>query len=116
MKGYQLIDNRQFDWPVTVHIPNRDGGSDKFSFTATFVARSPEDMADSIDAAQSPRAIKADMLGQILVGWNGLQDQDGAPLEFTKDNIAAVARDMFLTNAILTAYRGATSAEMQRKN
>ena len=116
MAQYQMIKDREFEWPVTVNVPNKDGGGDKFTFTATFVARDlnsvPSQLADGISAHEA----KVEILRGILAGWDGLQDETGKPLEFSDASIDAVARDVFLHKAIFAAYRTATSAEMQRNN
>lgn len=107
--GYQVKDNREFSWPVTVHVPNADGGSDSFTFTAKFVVLDP-------DARRDLSLERDALLGAILHGWDGLEDEDGNPLAFDEGGIAAVARDPFLSAAIVMAYGTALSPEAQRKN
>ena len=109
MPGYQLKDAREFEATVTVRVPKAGGQADEFRFDATFVALDAETRRDF-----GPD--RADVLGSILRGWKGLEDESGAPLPFNDESLAAVARDPFLSTAIIMAYGAALSPEAQRKN
>lgn len=116
MNNYQLIKDRQFKCPVTVQVPNADGGSDKFTFTATFIARDPEHRREMLQSIGMGDADRGAIIKDIVADWDGLDDEDGQPLEFSDASIDAVARDAFLPSAIFAAYAKALSAEAQRKN
>ncbi|TVP08812.1 hypothetical protein [Shewanella sp. KCT] len=52
----------------------------------------------------------------ILDGFSGIKTPEGAPLEDTEDNRAALYQHAPFTDALLHAYRAANTGEAARKN
>lgn len=92
-------------WPVIVRIPVDGGEFASYQFTAVF-KHLPEDEYDAIMNAKVLKAIpgdapkidavpgntradtlreNAELLPQLMTGWEGVRDSSGATIEFTAD-------------------------------
>jgi hypothetical protein len=102
---------KTFKWPVTVAEPSseRPGEFQESTFTAVFnrVKMSQlEEMAETSGVS---------FLSKVLVGWEGIEDEDGSELKFSKSALEEFADDADWTRAVLSAYT-ATYAEAEAKN
>ena len=91
---------KTFKWPVEVQEPSdtKPGEFEKSEFTAIFnrVARSViTGMADEDEN---------DLLELILAGWEGIEEEDGTPIVFTKKALKEFADDPYWIKAVINAY------------
>lgn len=99
----KIIKNPEFTATVKVQIPTEGGHSDG-SFTARFkaltVSQSEEFNMMSIEGTN-------DWLRTILIGWDGVVNDEGEPASFnhaTRDELLDVP---FIRMAIIQSYNGA---------
>jgi hypothetical protein len=96
----KIVKNPEFSAQVKVLVPT-DRGQVEHSFTARFRAltRSEEAGYNAFDAASTD-----DFLRKIVVGWDGLQDEDGKPLEFSDEAVSTLIDLHYVRMAIVQAY------------
>lgn len=91
---------KTFKWPVEVKEPSESvpGKFDSHEFTAIFnrVPRSAiTKMADEDENV---------LLSLILAGWEGIEEEDGKPIVFSKKALAEFADDPYWIKAVISAY------------
>lgn len=102
---------KTFKWPVTVTEPSssKPGKFEESTFTAVFkrVKMSQlEKMAETTGV---------DFLEKVLIDWEGIEDEDGSEVAFSKEALQEFADDADWARAVLSAYT-ATYAEAEAKN
>lgn len=112
MTTYRFNPRPIVKWPVEVSVPVDGGATERQSFTAHFELRPRSERHIDVGAAHETMSA---FLAGVLVGWDDLQDADGAPLPFD-----AAARDALLDVdyvylAVAQAYGRAISG-IDRKN
>jgi hypothetical protein len=105
--------NPTFAWPVRVVLPQADGGTKEESFTATWQAQ-PSDELRAFQAAH-PKGAVAALLEKALKGWSEI-NVNGAALPYTPENVAMLADQPFIANALVASYWNALSGALREKN
>ena len=102
---------KTFKWPVTVTEPSSEkpGEFEESTFTAIFKRVKMSQIEGMTESGS------ASLLGEVLIGWEGIQDEDGSELKFSKSALEDFADDADWTRAVLSAYT-ATYAEAEAKN
>lgn len=73
-------------WAVTVELPGATGVVEKHAFDAEF-RRLPASEIGALQRDAASGAIDDNvLLGRVMVGWRGVEDEDGSPLPFTPGN------------------------------
>jgi hypothetical protein len=81
--AFVLKQSDSYVWPVTVEIPVDGGRHDKQTFDAEF-KRLPQHRNNAIvDEAREGSITDQDLCDEILIGWSGINDEDGKPLPFS---------------------------------
>lgn len=96
----KIIKNPEFKALVKVMVPT-DRGQVEHSFTARFRAltRSEEAQYDALNAASTD-----DFLRRVVVGWEGLQDENGEVLEFSDEALNTLIDLHYIRMGIVQAY------------
>lgn len=87
-----------FKWPVTVEFPVDGGKFEKELFDAIFkrIGRSDfQDLADKGDV---------DLIEAVLVGWEGMQDEEGDDIPFSHSALKEQLDDPCWTKGVIAAY------------
>ncbi len=102
----KIVKNPEFTVPVKVLVPTGDRGQVEHQFKMRFRAltRTEEQQYDSFSAASTDEFLK-----RIVVGWEGLQDEDGTPLEFSDEALNMLIDLHYLRMGIMQAYTSAIS-------
>ena len=90
-----------YPWPVEVKTPSETeiGEFDTTSFTAKFVRLSRKEL-DSFESATEFEALK-----KVLAGWDGVNEEDGTPIEFSDKSIKEFAEDIDFVAGVLDAFK-----------
>lgn len=84
----------QFKTRVDVEMPTMTGTPEKQSFMAIFKGMSRSEyqalMARAEEAGKSGQDGDGLIAGEVLLGWEGVQDEHGAAMPFTPENVAKV--------------------------
>ena len=102
---------KTFKWPVEVQEPSesKPGKFEKSEFTAIFKRVKLSEL-EGISDSES-----ISMLKKVLVGWEGITDEDGDPVKFSRAELDSLADDVDWLKAVLSAYT-ATYSEVQAGN
>lgn len=101
----------QIKWPVTVNVPVDGGKTQESEFTAVFKPISKKEYDQMVkDESNDEKFIST-----LLVGWEGLQDEDGNDIPYDPSFIPELVQFAFVRTAILTAYHR-MSAGVAEKN
>lgn len=101
----KIVKNPEFTALVTVHVPT-DRGKVEHQFKVRFRAltRSEEAQYDAFNAASTD-----DFLRRIVVGWEGLQDDEGNTLEFSETAVNTLIDLHYVRQALVQTYVEAIS-------
>ena len=102
---------KTFKWPVEVQEPSesKPGKFEKSEFTAIFKRVKLSEL-EGISETEG-----VSMLKKVLVGWEGIADEDGDPVEFSTLELESLADDVDWLKAVLSAYT-ATYTEAKSGN
>jgi hypothetical protein len=117
---FRLAKNREVLWPIRVSVPI-DGGVETAELSIRYRLLTRSELAalgDRLKAATSEGESTVSLMGVLdgllserITGWEGLAGEDGAPLAFTPEHLAAVLDVPYLREAIeaglYAASRGA---------
>tara|TARA_B100001939_G_C16908849_1_gene603627 strand:+ start:897 stop:1223 length:327 start_codon:yes stop_codon:yes gene_type:complete len=89
---------KSFKWPVEVEEPADGGVFETSKFDAVFkrVPRSEfQKLADKGDL---------ELLKAVLVGWDGIEDEDGKAVPFSQATMKEFSDDPYWIRGVLSAY------------
>jgi len=90
--------------PVKVEFPTDDGKKKTVEFQAQFKRLSQEEIEEQQQALNDGTLTDRGVIGQVMIGWKGVADEDGTPLDFNESNLASLL-SMFPTQpSIVRAY------------
>lgn len=98
--AFKLAKSPTFKAPVTALTPNERGGFDKETFTAEFKRVSMEDL----DQYKEQNMTHYQILDLVLVGFEGLLDEDNEPVAFTEATKAALLGITSAVNGLIYAF------------
>lgn len=114
--GFVLKQSDTYSWPVSFEIPVDGGRHEKQTFDAE-LKRLPQSRIVEIQEAVQKRlvAIQRDeeaedmitdheIANEILIGWNGVNDEDASPIPFSEKSKAQLLDVPTVTAAIVTAF------------
>lgn len=101
----KIIRNPTFTAPVKVMVPS-DGGQREQQFTVQFRALT---LTEQNNFDTSTSAGTSEFLHDIVVGWEGLTDEDGAAFDFAPANLGMLIDLPYIRYALYRAYSDATS-------
>lgn len=90
---------KTFKWPVKVEEPADGGVFETSTFDAVF-KRVTKSFFQKVAAKDNDLAL----LNSILVGWEGIEDEEGKPIPFSFAAMKELADDTFWTRGVLQAY------------
>ena len=88
-----------FTAPVKINVPNDTGGFDELTFKARFKGLSRKAYKDLMERANAGTDGDRLVVGEVMIGWEGVGTESGEPLQFTNENLSA----------LLDAYPGAVN-------
>lgn len=91
---------KTFKWPVEVQEPSekKPGKFEKSEFTAIF----KRDKLSELEGVSEAEGVS--LLKKVLVGWEGINDEDGDPVEFSEAELDDFLDDVDWLKAVLAAY------------
>jgi hypothetical protein len=91
---------KTFKWPVTVEEPSDGGTFDSSTFDAVFKRLGRSEFAKLSEKGD------VQMLQAVLVGWDGISDEDGQAVPFSQATLKEFADDPYWIRGVLKAYTG----------
>lgn len=87
-----------FKWPVTVEEPADGGTFDSSTFDAVFKRIGRKEFGKLSEKGD------LQLLQTILVGWDGITDDEGQPLPFSNTLLKEFVDDPYWIRGVLKAY------------
>lgn len=101
---FVLDQTDSYKWPVSVKFPTDAGKFETQSFDATF-ARLKQSRIDEIrDGAVAGKIKAREIADEVMTGWEGVQDGDGAEVAYTPQTKARLLDTQIVASAIFTAW------------
>ena len=112
---FRLEESHEFDWPVDIRKPVGVGerGRPKFEdhrIVVTFLALPLDEAA----GAMNEEGEREPLMHRVIKGWDGVEDQDGAPLPCTPSNVARLVRIGYVGAALTEAYFRALTGRTEK--
>ncbi|MGD9539092.1 MAG: hypothetical protein AB7P52_17805 [Alphaproteobacteria bacterium] len=107
---FKLTDDYTYDWPVTIHVPAAGGKKEPHQVTIVYRALAQaefEQLSREMIGAEPADAEGAtlDLFVRIVAGWGkDICDELGAPLSYTRENLAALIARPYVRRAVLQGY------------
>lgn len=113
---FKLTKNPVYTWPVTVSIPQDGGKFLKATFTAEFRGLSQPEIDAAVQAGRDGDT-DLELCSQCLLGWKGVQDEDGQEKLFSDAAKAELLAVPYVRNAVVQAFFDSlTGGASRRKN
>jgi hypothetical protein len=87
-----------FKWPVTVESPVDGGRFESETFDAVFKRIGRSEFQKLIDKGD------LELVEAVLSGWEGIADEAGKEVPFTKGTLKEMLDDPYFTKGIIAAY------------
>lgn len=106
----------RFTYPVSFEVVSDGGKRNKFSFDAVLKRPSREEYQAYIKAAVDGEKSDLDIAREVLLGWKGVQDENGDDLPFSetaRDNVLNITP---VLPAVIDAFMESNSGKGRTKN
>ena len=114
---FKLSTKKSYKRNIKIDVPQDMGKTERQTFVMEFKQLSVSETKDLIEEAQNERISDEDMLRRYVLGWDGIVDEDGNPLDFTTSNLEAVMDVPYVRKAIMAAFiEDVFGKEAVRKN
>jgi hypothetical protein len=82
--------------PIEIRIARAGGANDAYLKRLEAKAKPVRRQIqhETIERAQLDQIVKEVYAETVVLGWNGVEDRDGNPMEFTKDNVLKLFNDL----------------------
>lgn len=99
---FKLADkNKAYQRVVQIQVPSDGGKTSAESFTAHFKLLPVSELQSLL---KRKRITDRELIGAVLVGWEHIQDSDGTPLEFGKENLNRLCDIAYWSRAVFNDY------------
>jgi len=102
--GFKLDKPGTYKWKVTVEVPVDYGKHDKQEFYGEFKRITQSRIKELIELVASGDLIDVDVVKEVLVGWEGIEDDEGNELKFSQSNLKQLLEVPMVATAIGTAF------------
>lgn len=102
--SFTIKQSQTYVWPVTVEIPINGGRFDRQTFDAEF-KRLPQARNNAIiAAARSESTTDLEVAEEVLIGWSGITDDDGADVPYSESAKATLLDVPGVAAALVEGY------------
>lgn len=96
--AFVLKKTASYKWEVKVEVPVDGNRFETQAFEAVFKKISRSSFNDLVDKGDDA------LVGEILLGWEGITDEAGKDIPFTEKNKQQLCDDPYVLRALITAY------------
>lgn len=98
---FKLVDKIEgLRWPVSVPVPQNDGVVERQEFTAIFTILQQQDYEKFLQNC----ADDSEFISKFMTGWEGIVDEEGKAIPFTKARLTKACKWPNFRTAILRSY------------
>jgi len=101
---FTISTKNTFTWPVSFRVPTDGGGYEKADFDAEFKRLSQTRLEEITDKLTAGMMTDRQVADEVLVGWKGVQGEDGKLLPFTDDSKARLLDIAGLASTLVLAF------------
>jgi len=113
MTMFKLTKTRCVLWPVSVNVPLDGGAVEKHEIKVSFELLPTSESDALLQGADTNKAL----LRRVIIGWEGIADEDGAEIVFSAEALEQAIDVAYVRVALLNAYFQASSGTVaQEKN
>jgi len=87
-----------------MEVKDADGKTKKHSFKAKFNRYKQNELDDIIEKSKDKELNDQQLAEMVLVGWEGIQDEDGNDIEFNEDSRDVVLDVFPVRPSIISAF------------
>ena len=96
--AFVLKKTASYKWEVKVEVPVDGNQFETQAFEAVFKKISRSAFNNLVDKGDDA------LVGEILLGWDGVTDEAGKPVPFTEKNKQQFCDDPYVLRALISAY------------
>jgi len=96
--AFVLKKTASYKWEVKVEVPVDGNQFETQAFEAVFKKISRSAFNNLVDKGDDA------LVGEILLGWEGVTDEAGKPVAFTEKNKEQLCDDPYVLRALIQAY------------
>lgn len=85
--AFTIKKRESYRWTVEHVIEKRQGKNEVMSFDAEFKALPQSRIEKLLEQARDLKIDDLDFMGEVLIGWHGLDDESGNAYAFTRANL-----------------------------
>lgn len=93
-----------YSWPINFSIPSDGGKQEKKPFDVIFKRLPQSKIKELIDGADVGKVNDNDFCKEVIVGWKGIQYEDGGDVPFSVSSLDDLLDYPMLAKAIVTTY------------
>lgn len=113
---FKIAKDRRIKWPVTISVPQSGGTVQKHKIEAEFDLLTQSRLAEVMASDRNADGDTA-LLREVLVGWEGVADESGQPVEFSAETRDDLVDIPYVRAALIRSYFEAASGNAAaRKN
>jgi hypothetical protein len=104
---FTVSTKNSFSWPVSFRIPTDGGGYETADFDAEFKRITQSKIEELFNKLSEGTINDRQVADEVLIGWKGVQDDSGKPLNFTDATKARLLDVAGLAGVLVMAYTDA---------
>lgn len=101
---FKTDQSASYTWPVAVDMPGDGGKRATHKFDAQFKRLSQSEIESLMRRVNSGETGDGALLAEVLLGWKGVQDEDGAELPFSEGNREKLLNVYPVRPAVVAAF------------
>lgn len=82
------------DGPIQIRVRRAGGGNARFNKVFEAKSKPYRRILESLDQKTSDRVMREVYADSVVVGWTGVEDRDGNPMEYSRDNVLKLFTDL----------------------
>ena len=104
-----------YKWPVSHDMPVDGGKHERHTFDAEFKRITQSRIRQMGEQIENNEITESELVTEVLLGWDGINDEDGNPIKFSQKALAQVIDVPMLATSISKAFFDSI-AGAKRKN
>lgn len=102
------------NWPVTINIPGDNGATTKAEIRCDFLLLNNDEI-DAIVQAGREGDDSADLMARVWIGFNGVQDASGNPIEYSAPNRDKLLKIAYVRSAVTSEFFNAVNGRKPKR-
>ena len=113
--SFILSQGNSYKWPVVHDMPVDGGKHERHTFDAEFKRITQSRIRQMGEQIENNEITESELVTEVLLGWDGINDEDGNPIKFSQKALAQVIDVPMLATCISKAFFDSI-AGAKRKN